>query len=88
MKKLVTMPASAFALSLVVASLGFAAGATRTISVSAKLNAKQEVPKQVVKDTKAKGLFTGKLVAPMTNTLLAPSACGASTAACRSGPKS
>ena len=30
--------------------------------IEAKLSAKQEVPKQVVKDTKAKGLFTGKLV--------------------------
>jgi hypothetical protein len=30
--------------------------------VSAKLNAKQEVPAQVVKDTKARGKFTGTLV--------------------------
>ena len=61
MKKIVTMLALAFALSLVVASLGFAAR-TSTIHVAATLNAKQEVPKQVVKDTKAKGRFTGTLV--------------------------
>jgi hypothetical protein len=60
-KKLVTLLAAALALSLVVASFGFAAGAGTT-TVKATLNAKQEVPKQVVKDTKAKGLFTGKLV--------------------------
>ena len=61
MKKLVVMLAAALALSLVVSSLGFAAGAG-TIRLKAALDAKQEVPKQVVKDTKAKGLFTGKLV--------------------------
>jgi CHRD domain len=60
-KKLVTMLALALTLSLAVASFGFAARAN-TITVEATLNAKQEVPKQVVKDTKAKGRFTGKLV--------------------------
>lgn len=60
MKKLVTMLAFALAVSLVVVSLGSAARATTT--VAATLNAKQEVPKQVVKDAKAKGRFTGKLV--------------------------
>ena len=61
MKKLVTMLALGFGLSLAVVSFGSAARAN-TISVEATLNAKQEVPKQVVKDTRAKGRFTGKLV--------------------------
>jgi hypothetical protein len=60
-KKLVTMLALGFAVSLAVTSFGFAAG-TSTIHLAATLNAKQEVPKQVVKDTKAKGKFTGTLV--------------------------
>lgn len=61
MKKLVAGFMVAVAASLSVAALAFGARAN-TISVQAKLNAKQEVPAQVVKDTKAKGLFTGKLV--------------------------
>ena len=61
MKKLVAGIVVAVAASLAVAALAFGAR-TSTISVQAKLNAKQEVPAQVVKDTKAKGLFTGKIV--------------------------
>src|SRR3569623_1888295 len=60
-KKLVAGITVALAASLVAVALAFGASAT-TISVGAKLNAKQEVPAQVVKDTKAKGLITGKLV--------------------------
>ena len=60
MKKLVTMLAFAFTVSLAVASLGLAARTATT--VAATLNAKQEVPKQVVKNTKARGRFTGKLL--------------------------
>jgi hypothetical protein len=60
-KKLVAGIAVAVAASLAVVALAFGASRT-TISVGAKLNAKQEVPAQVVKNTKAKGLFTGKLV--------------------------
>jgi hypothetical protein len=60
-KKLVAGLTVAVAASLTVVALAFGAHAN-TISVQAKLNAKQEVPAQVVKDTKAKGLFTGKLV--------------------------
>jgi hypothetical protein len=51
----------AVAASLAVAALAFGAR-MNTISVQAKLNAKQEVPAQVVKNKRAKGLFTGKLV--------------------------
>ena len=61
MKKLVTTLAFALALSLGLAAFAFAGSAT-TIRVDAALNAKQEVPAQVVKNTKAKGTFTGKLV--------------------------
>ena len=61
MKKLVAVLAFAVAASLAVVALAFGARAS-SISVSAKLNAKQEVPAQVVKDTKAKGKFTGTLV--------------------------
>jgi phosphoribosylformylglycinamidine (FGAM) synthase-like enzyme len=59
-KKLVAGIAVAVAASLAVVALAFGASRT-TVSVEAKLTAKQEVPAQVVKDTKAKGLFTGKL---------------------------
>lgn len=47
--------------ALVVAGIA-AAGATGTYTVSAPLNAKQEVPKQAVKVTAAKGGFSGKYV--------------------------
>jgi hypothetical protein len=60
-KKLIAGLTIAVAVSLAVSALAFGARAS-TISVGAKLNAKQEVPAQVVKDTKAKGVFTGKLV--------------------------
>jgi hypothetical protein len=53
--------AFAVAASLAVTALAFGARASST-SVNAKLNAMQEVPAQVVKDTKAKGKFTGTLV--------------------------
>jgi hypothetical protein len=60
-KKLIAGLTIAVAVSLAVSALAFGARAS-TISVSAKLSAKQEVPAQVVKDTKAKGKFTGTLV--------------------------
>ncbi len=59
--KLVAGLTIAVVASLAVSALAFGARAN-TISVRAKLSAKQEVPAQVVKDKKAKGLFTGKLV--------------------------
>ena len=61
MKKHVAGITIAVAASLVVVALAFGASAT-TIRVGAKLNAKQEVPAQVVKDTKAKGVFAGTLI--------------------------
>ena len=61
MKKLVAGLAVAVAASLAVAALAFGARAS-SISVHAKLTAKQEVPAQAVKDTTAKGKFTGTLV--------------------------
>jgi hypothetical protein len=59
-KKLVVALAVAAVASLTVVALAFGARST-TVSVVAKLNAKQEVPAQVVKDTAAKGRFTGQL---------------------------
>jgi NADH:ubiquinone oxidoreductase subunit F (NADH-binding) len=59
-KKLVAGLAVAVAASLTIAALAFGARTT-TISVQAKLSAKQEVPAQVVKNKKAKGMFTGTL---------------------------
>jgi CHRD domain-containing protein len=47
--------------ALVAAGLGVA-GTSKTYKVSAPLNAKQEVPKQVVKAPKATGSFTGSYV--------------------------
>ena len=47
--------------ALVVAGLG-TAGSTATYKVSASLNAKQEIPKQVVKAPNATGSFSGKYV--------------------------
>ena len=61
MNKLVAVLAFAVAASLAVAALAFGARAS-SVGVTAKLNAKQEVPAQVVKDTRAKGRFTGTLV--------------------------
>jgi hypothetical protein len=60
-KKLVAVLAVAIAASLAVVALAFGARVS-SVRVSAKLNAKQEVPAQVVKDTKARGKFTGTLV--------------------------
>lgn len=62
MKKLSMTLAFALAVSLTVAAFASAGSTTTTIRVHATLNAKQEVPVQVVKDKKAKGMFTGKLV--------------------------
>jgi len=60
-KKLVAALALAGAAVLVVAALA-TAGRTKEIMVGASLNAKDEVPAQVVKNTTAKGSFTGTLV--------------------------
>jgi hypothetical protein len=49
------------AVALVIAGLG-TASSTATYKVSAALNAKQEVPKQVVKAPSATGSFTGTYV--------------------------
>jgi CHRD domain-containing protein len=60
-KKLVAGLAVGVAASLAVAALAFGARAS-SISVHAKLTPKQEVPAQAVKNTKARGKFTGTLV--------------------------
>lgn len=61
MKKLTTTLAFALALSLAIAAFA-SAGTATTIRLHATLNARQEVPAQVVKDKKAKGVFTATLV--------------------------
>jgi hypothetical protein len=60
-KKLVAVLALAAVAALVVAALA-SGGRAKTVAVEATLSAKQEVPAQVVKDTKANGAFSGKLV--------------------------
>jgi hypothetical protein len=55
------MTAGLAAGALVVAGLA-SAGATTTYAVSASLNAKQEIPKQVVKAPNATGSFSGTYV--------------------------
>lgn len=61
MKKLVAGLTVAVAASLAATALAFGAHAS-TISVHAKLTAKQEVPAQVVKNKRATRMFTGTLV--------------------------
>src|SRR5436853_7739622 len=58
-KKLVLAPAAA---AVALAVVGFAfAKSPETYKLSATLNAKQEIPKQAVKDAKAKGSFSATL---------------------------
>ena len=61
MRKLVLGLAVALASGLLVAGLAFASG-SETHKLSARLNAKQEVPKPVGSLAGAKGKFTGTLV--------------------------
>ena len=61
MKKVVAGLTIAVPVSLAVAAVAFGAHAS-TVSVAAKLTAKQEVPAPVVKNAKPKGKFTGTLV--------------------------
>lgn len=60
MRKLVTSLAAGAIAALVISALSFGAG-QKTIWTSA-LSSGQEVPKQVVRDTAAHGLFKGTLV--------------------------
>ena len=60
MKKLVSIGAAAAVAALALAALS-AAGTRTVMGVTAALTAKEEVPAQVVKNTKAHGQFTGRL---------------------------
>jgi hypothetical protein len=60
-KKLVAGVGLAVAASLAIAALAFG-GRAKTTMVGATLNAKQEVPAQVVKNASGKGSFTATLV--------------------------
>ncbi len=60
MRKLVPLLAAGAVASLAVAAVSSARPAA-PVSLTAKLTAAQEIPKQVVKDAAAKGSFTGTL---------------------------
>jgi CHRD domain-containing protein len=57
-KKLVTVVLAGFVVALAVTAFAGAAPRANPIMAAAKLTAKEEVPKQVVKNTKASGSFT------------------------------
>jgi hypothetical protein len=59
--KKIVLGVAAVAAALAVASLAFAAPASKTYKLSARLTAAAEVPKQVVKRPKAQGSFSATL---------------------------
>jgi hypothetical protein len=61
-RKLVSGLVAVAATALLASGLALAAHSAKTYTLSAPLNAKQEVPKQVVKVPRAAGKFTGTLV--------------------------
>jgi hypothetical protein len=79
-RKLVALVAAGAVAALAAAALSFGAG--RMGGWTATLSAAQEVPKQVVKDTAAKGKFTGTLSGKkLTWTLTFAKLTGPATAA-------
>jgi len=60
-KKLVSTLALVAVAALAAASLAFGGHRASPVMIGAKLTAAEEVPAQVVKDTKAKGSFTGDI---------------------------
>lgn len=82
MKKLVTLVLAGTLAALAVTALAGAARNASPIMIAAKLTAKQEVPKQVVKNTKASGSFTGDITGTkLTWTLKFSHLTGPATAA-------
>ena len=61
MKKLVTLVLAGLVVALAVTAFAGAARRSNVIMIAAKLTAKEEVPAQVVKNTKAAGSFTGDI---------------------------
>jgi hypothetical protein len=60
-KKLVTLVLAALVAALAMTAFAGAAPRAKVIMLAAKLTAKEEVPPQVVKNTKGSGSFTGDL---------------------------
>ncbi len=82
MKKLVTLVLAGTLAALAVTAFAGAARNASPIMIAAKLTAKQEVPKQVVKNTKASGSFTGDITGTkLTWTLKFSHLTGPATAA-------
>jgi len=81
-KKLVTLVLAGTLAALAVTAFAGAARTASPIMIAAKLTAKQEVPKQVVKNTKASGSFTGDITGTkLTWTLKFSHLTGPATAA-------
>ena len=82
MKKLVTAVLAAMLVTLAVAAFAGAARHANPIMIAAKLTAKQEIPKQAVKDADATGSFTGDITGTkLTWTLKFSKLTGPATAA-------
>jgi CHRD domain len=81
-RKLVTLVLAGVLAALAVTAFAGAARHANPIMIAAKLTAKEEVPKQVVKNVKATGSFTGDITGTkLTWTLKFSRLTGAATAA-------
>jgi hypothetical protein len=81
-RKLVTLVLAGTLAALAITAFAGAARNASPIMIAAKLTAKQEVPKQVVKNTKASGSFTGDITGTkLTWTLKFSHLTGPATAA-------
>ena len=82
MKKLVSLVLAGVVAALAVTAFAGAARHASPIMIAAKLTAKEEVPAQVVKNTKATGSFTGDITGhKLTWTLKFSGLTGPATAA-------
>ena len=82
MKKLITLVLAGAIAALAVTAFAGAAPRSNVIMIAAKLTAKEEVPKQVVKNAKAAGSFTGDITgSKLTWTLRFSHLTGRATAA-------
>lgn len=82
MKKLVTAVLAGMLVTLAVAAFAGAARYANPIMIATKLTAKQEIPKQAVKDAAATGSFTGDITGTkLTWTLKFSKLTGPATAA-------
>ena len=82
MKKFVTLVLTGMLAALAVSAYAVASRNANPIMIAAKLTAREEVPKQVVKDAKATGSFTGDITGTkLTWTLKFSGLTGPATAA-------